>query len=89
MPVAFTPIYTASAVPQPSQYVSLIDPVFIDHVTRHMGQQMTVMTTAGKLEGVLTGVAVDHIQLNIDKDKALHVRIAQIVYFECFSISYR
>ncbi|GAB6928132.1 hypothetical protein JCM10914A_21150 [Paenibacillus sp. JCM 10914] len=39
-------------------------------------------TTAGKLEGILTGVVVDHCQLTIGENKALHIRFAEIVYFE-------
>ncbi|MTV49227.1 DUF2642 domain-containing protein [Heliobacillus mobilis] len=89
MPALCTPIHTVPVVPQPNQYVTVIEPVFIDHISRHNGEQMVVMTTAGKVEGVLTGVATDHIQLNIGNDRAIHLRIDQIVYFEGFPISYR
>lgn len=40
------------------------------------------MTTAGKVEGILSGVVADHVQLTIGDNKALHIRLAQVVYFE-------
>jgi hypothetical protein len=89
MPAPCTPIYSVPAVPQPTHYATPLDPVYVDHLSRHKGKHIVVMTTAGKVEGVLTGVAVDHIQLNIAEEKAIHVRIAQIVFFEGFPISYR
>jgi hypothetical protein len=89
MPASCTPIYSVPAVPQPTQYVTPLDPVYVDHLSRHKGQHIVVMTTAGKVEGVLAGVAVDHIQINISKEKAIHIRIAQMVFFEGFPISYR
>lgn len=88
MAAPYSPIYPVPSVPQPTQYITLLDPVFVDHLSRHEGQRIVVVTTAGKLEGVLTGVAVDHIQLSID-EKALHIRIAQIVHFEGLPISYQ
>lgn len=88
-PVASTPIYSAVAVPQTNEYVTPFDPVFIDHLSRHQGQHLVVVTTVGQIEGVLTGVAVDHIQLNVSEDRALHIRVAQIVYFEGLPIHYR
>lgn len=89
MPVSYSPIYPVQSVPQPTQYVTPLEPVYIDHLSRHESQHIVVITTAGKFEGVLTGVAVDHIQLNITEEKAVHIRIAQIVSFEGFPISYR
>lgn len=89
MPAPCTPIYPVPAVPQPTQYVTPLDPVYVDHLSRHENQHIVVMTTAGKVEGVLTGVAVDHIQLNISEEKAVHIRISEIVFFEGFPISYR
>ncbi|WP_459965549.1 DUF2642 domain-containing protein [Paenibacillus sp. JCM 10914] len=62
--------------------ISLIEPVFMDHLLRHKGQKVMIDTTAGKLEGILTGVVVDHCQLTIGENKALHIRFAEIVYFE-------
>ena len=40
------------------------------------------MTTAGKVDGILSGVAVDHLQLTVGDHKALHIRLAEVVYFE-------
>jgi len=89
MPVSYTPILPVAAVPQSAEYVSSLEPVYIDHLSRHKGQHLVVMTTAGKVEGTLTGVAVDHIQLDVEEGKALHIRIAQIVFFEGMPVSYR
>ncbi|MFD2680333.1 DUF2642 domain-containing protein [Bacillus seohaeanensis] len=89
LPAPATPISPVPSIPQPTQYVTPLDSVYVDHLSRHQGQHMVVMTTAGKVEGVLTGVAVDHIQLNVSEEKAVHIRISQIVYFEGFPISYR
>jgi hypothetical protein len=86
---AYAPMHEVPVVPQPTQYITPLDPVFVDHLGRHQGQHLVVMTTAGKVEGVLKGVAVDHIQLNISEVKAVHIRIAQIVFFEGYPISYR
>lgn len=86
-PAACTPICTTPAVPQPTDYVTCLDPVFLDHLSRHQDQRITVRTTVETLEGVLASVAVDHIQLN-RHDKAFHIRTAQIVYFEGLPISY-
>ncbi|MGG4397960.1 hypothetical protein ABEX25_27060 [Paenibacillus thiaminolyticus] len=38
-PAACTPICTMPAVPQPTEYVSCLDPVFLDHLSRHQGQR--------------------------------------------------
>ncbi|MDY0405028.1 DUF2642 domain-containing protein [Virgibacillus sp. 179-BFC.A HS] len=75
-------------VPQTSQYITPIDPVYIDHLSRHVGHDIVVGTSAGEFSGKLSGVAVDHIQLNIENGKALHIRIAEIIYFEGYPLSY-
>lgn len=67
--------------PSAAQYVTLVEPTFIEHLMKHKGKKIVVTTTAGKLEGILSGIAVDHLQLTLD-GKAAHVRIAQTVYFE-------
>jgi hypothetical protein len=85
---AHTPIVPIMGVPQPTYYVTQIDPVFIQHLSRHQGQQIALVTTAGRLEGELAGVGVDHAQLNL-KDRSLHIRISQIIYFEGPLASYR
>lgn len=89
MPALHTPIFPIPDVPQPNHYTTPLDPVFVDHSGKHHGHSIAVMTTAGKVEGNLTGVAVDHIQLETSDGKALHIRIAQIVYFDGLPISYR
>ncbi|WP_052807255.1 DUF2642 domain-containing protein [Risungbinella massiliensis] len=86
-PTVPTYIFSEPVVPQSNQYITNIEPVFVDHLSRHRGQRIIVTTTIGEIEGVLTGVAVDHIQLDVS-EKALHIRIAQIVSFEGFPISY-
>ncbi|WP_251032304.1 DUF2642 domain-containing protein [Mesobacillus foraminis] len=63
MPIFSTPVYSVPALPQTKQYVTSLDPVFVDHLSRHKDQQIAVMTTTGRVVGTLTGVAVDHIQL--------------------------
>ncbi|WP_110926858.1 DUF2642 domain-containing protein [Bacillus massiliglaciei] len=87
-PVHHTPIYPIEGVPQPNQYITQLDPVFVQHLSRHQGQKMAVMTTVGRIEGILAGVAVDHIQINLE-DRSLHIRIPHIVYFEGPLASYR
>ncbi|AIQ40586.1 hypothetical protein R50912_11550 [Paenibacillus sp. FSL R5-0912] len=88
MPAVHTQIYPIPGVPQPTEYVTLLDPVFLQHISRHVGQQcFAVMTTTGRIEGTLAGVGVDHIQINLE-DRSLHIRIAQIVYFEGALASY-
>ncbi|ANE48827.1 hypothetical protein SY83_09835 [Paenibacillus swuensis] len=83
-----SPIIPILGVPQPNVYVTDLDPVFVQHMSRHQGQPFAVMTTVGRIEGILAGVAVDHIQINLD-DRSVHIRIAQIVYFEGPLASYR
>ncbi|EHB48568.1 MULTISPECIES: DUF2642 domain-containing protein [Paenibacillus] len=72
----------ASAVPLHVNYVTLVEPMFMDHLLKHKGAKITVVTTAGKVEGILSGVTADHIQLTVGDNKALHIRLAQVVYFE-------
>ncbi len=88
-PTAYTVVQPVSAVPQPNQYVSSLNPIYVDHLSRHKGEHIIVTTTAGKVEGKLTGIATDHIQLTVAEKRALHIRIEQIVFFEGFPISYK
>jgi hypothetical protein len=88
MPAMHTQICPIMGVPQPTQYVTHLDPVFVQHLSRHQGQKMALMTTAGRIEGINAGVAVDHIQINLE-DRSLHIRISQIIYFEGPLTSYR
>lgn len=62
--------------------------MFVQHLSRHQGQRMALMTTVGRIEGINAGVAVDHFQINLE-DRSLHIRISQIVYFEGPLASYR
>ncbi|MFH5184730.1 DUF2642 domain-containing protein [Paenibacillus sp. TAB 01] len=88
MPAVHSPIVPISGVPQPNLYMTLLDPVFLQHISRHQGQQIALMTTAGRLQGQLAGVGADHVQLNLE-DRSLHIRIQHIVYFEGPLASYR
>jgi hypothetical protein len=85
MPASHSPIYPITGVSQPNQYVTGLNPVFVQHVSRHQGQKIAVMTTGGRIEGINAGVAVDHIQINLET----HIRISQIIYFEGPLASYR
>ncbi|MCT2536882.1 YuzF family protein [Aquibacillus koreensis] len=89
LPTPYTHIYPTPLVPQPTRYVTHLDPVFVDHLSRHQNLNITVTTTNGKVEGKLAGVAVDHIQINLSKEKAIHIRISEIVSFEGLPISYK
>lgn len=88
IPTTHTPIYPITGVPQPNAYVTPLDPVFVQHISRHQDQPISVMTTAGFIKGILAGVAVDHIQINLE-DRSVHIRISHIVYFEGPLASYR
>ncbi|MFZ5987186.1 MAG: hypothetical protein ACOYWZ_08715 [Bacillota bacterium] len=35
MAAPYSPIYPVPSVPQPTQYITLLDPVFVDHLSRH------------------------------------------------------
>jgi hypothetical protein len=74
MPAGHSPIYPIAGIPQPNQYITNLDPVFIQHLSRHQGQRIAVMTTVGRIEGVIAGVGVDHIQINLE-DRSLHIRV--------------
>lgn len=84
LPQPIPPYYAprTPAIPQPVNYAALVEPVFTDHLLRHKGAKVVIMTTAGKVEGVLSGVVVDHVQQTIGDNKALHIRLAEVVYFE-------
>lgn len=88
MPAPGTPIHPIASIPQSMQYMTSLDPVFVDHIGRHKGLSVSIMTTAGLLSGVLSGIAVDHIQLTLEGNRVVHIRIAQIVYFEGHPITY-
>ena len=44
---------------------ALVEPAFIEHLLRHKGAKVVIMITAGKVDGILSGVAVDHLQLTV------------------------
>jgi hypothetical protein len=44
-------------------------------------KKIKVVLVNGSLEGMLTGVAIDHLQLTIDGEN-YHVRYPQVVYFK-------
>lgn len=54
--------------------------VFIDHLMMNLNRAIQVVTTNGSLEGILTGVAIDHIQLTVGEFN-YHIRIQHITYF--------
>lgn len=80
-PATHSHTYPISGIPQPTNYSTSLDPVFIQHISRHQGQKIAIVTTAGRVEGEVAGVAVDHVQLNLE-DRSLHIRISQIIWFE-------
>lgn len=61
-------------------YVIPAEPVFMDHLLMHVDQNVRIQTITGPLVGKLAGVAVDHLQVNVD-GVAHHVRFAHITYF--------
>ncbi|MFD2215770.1 DUF2642 domain-containing protein [Metabacillus endolithicus] len=87
-PAAHSPIYPITGIPQPTNYSTNLDPVFVQHISRHQGQKIALVTTAGRVEGEVAGVAVDHVQINLD-DRALHIRLSQVIWFEGPLASYR
>lgn len=80
-PATHSLIHSFAGLPQPSYYSTNLDPVFIQHLSRHQGQKIALVTTVGRVEGELAGVAVDHLQLNTE-DRSLHIRLSQIIWFE-------
>lgn len=61
-------------------YIVPTEPVYFEHLLMHVGKTIRVVTTNGTLEGKVTGVAIDHLQLTID-DFNYHIRFPQITYF--------
>ncbi|TXC91330.1 DUF2642 domain-containing protein [Metabacillus litoralis] len=80
-PATHSVIHSFAGLPQPTYYSTNLDPVFIQHLSRHQGQSIALVTTVGRVEGELAGVAVDHLQLNTE-DRSLHIRLSQIIWFE-------
>ncbi|TLS53581.1 DUF2642 domain-containing protein [Paenibacillus antri] len=61
-------------------YWVVTEPVFMDHLLMHVDQKIRLETAAGPLAGTLAGVAVDHVQIDVN-GVPHHVRLSQIVYF--------
>lgn len=66
----------------PTNCTIILKPKFMEHLKQHIGKKICVMTTAGKLEGILDGVFIDHLALVPSSHKKHHVLYSQIVYFE-------
>ncbi|MFT8319727.1 MAG: DUF2642 domain-containing protein [Bacillus sp. (in: firmicutes)] len=64
-----SPIYTVPA-----------EPVFLDHLLMNIGKTVQIKTRDESLEGLLTGVAIDHLQLTVG-NLNYHIRLQQIIYF--------
>ncbi|PMC36671.1 hypothetical protein CJ195_14675 [Bacillus sp. UMB0899] len=57
------------------------EPVFMEHLLMQMEKKIRVVTIHGQqLDGVVTGVAIDHLQLTIG-DSNYHIRFPNIIYF--------
>ncbi|PYF08397.1 DUF2642 domain-containing protein [Ureibacillus chungkukjangi] len=61
-------------------YTVATEPVFFDHLLMNVGKSIRVVTLNDTLEGTLSGVAIDHIQLTIGEEH-YHIRIQHISYF--------
>lgn len=66
-------------VTQPNYYIKL-EPIYFDHLMLHLNKRIQVSTINEKLTGVLTGVAVDHLQLTVEGVN-YHIRFENITYF--------
>ncbi|MEF3309471.1 DUF2642 domain-containing protein [Paenibacillus sp. GYB004] len=84
------PLYYRNDVVQPTEstqqpkaimYVTKVEPKLIEHLMMHKGQMICIVTTVGKLEGMLDDVFIDHVTLG-SHGKKLHIRICEIIYFE-------
>jgi hypothetical protein len=64
-------------------YTIKMEPIFFDHLLLHLNKnkKIRVVLVNGSLEGMLTGVAIDHLQLTIDGEN-YHVRYPQVVDFK-------
>jgi len=64
-------------IPQPVHCAAWVEPVFTNHLLGHKGAKAVIMTTAGKVEGILSGVVIDHVHRIIGDNKALHIRFCR------------
>ncbi|WP_054957278.1 DUF2642 domain-containing protein [Paenibacillus dakarensis] len=68
-------------LPKNIMYTTAVEPKFIEHLTQHIGLEIVITTTVGKLVGTLDDVFIDHVALSVHGKKH-HIRLAEIVYFE-------
>lgn len=68
-------------IPKNVMYTTAVEPKFIEHLLMHKGHMVCIVTTVGKLEGVLEEAFIDHVTL-LSHGKLQHIRICEIVYFE-------
>ncbi|MCI3923672.1 YuzF family protein [Paenibacillus sp. TRM 82003] len=61
-------------------YVTKAEPVFLDHLLMQVDQEIAVQTVRETLKGRLAGVAIDHLQLNVN-GVPHHIRLEHVVYF--------
>jgi hypothetical protein len=61
-------------------YIVPTEPVYMEHLLMHLGKTIKVVTINGQLDGKVTGVAIDHVQLTIG-DSDYHIRYPNIIYF--------
>jgi hypothetical protein len=66
-------------ITQPNYWVRF-EPIFFHHLMLHLNKKLIVKTINETLEGILNGVAVDHLQLNIN-NVDYHIRIEHVIHF--------
>ena len=57
------------------------EPVFLEHLLVRLGKTIQIVTFNGTMEGVLTGVSKDHLQLSIGEEYH-HIRFKQVIYYK-------
>lgn len=62
------------------KYFITTEPVFLDYLLMNVGKSIRVVTTNGSLDGKLSGVAIDHLQLTVN-GLNYHIRFQHIIYF--------
>ncbi|UHA74259.1 DUF2642 domain-containing protein [Paenibacillus sp. 481] len=65
--------------PIPTTNVTFVRPCLIEHLYKHEGCPIVVVTKCGELKGTLCGVFVDHLELSAG-GKKLHVLYDHICY---------
>ena len=74
-----TQLQTTMNTTSPTYWVTM-EPIFFDHLLLHLNKDIRVVTAGESLEGTLTGVAIDHLQLTINGVN-YHIRLPHIIYF--------